>query len=591
MPLAQSAVYAPATIQRATQFGMTVDEDILVLRPNAPLIDVFENFKDWSEEAKQPGARCGAEGAKMASLPIPADYVLPHLANDTPNNAAAILLPDGVTVFQTQPFHRCTAGGIATSHYRFPDANIRTGDGVVGAHGGSGMSSIGGTIRMGELVPGGVIRHALKINLLGAKNYFCRTNEADGKPGFVWPAVSADGGACGATPGDGTYRGSNPLVQMGSLLALKPDFDVNALRTEPARIVARALRDYGAYIVDDAAWDVYAFATESGPDGRVVEEFQRRWGFSMTPEGRDNDWVRDMDDVFLNLNVVTNNAPGTPGGGALGSARRAPLAPPFGNTAGVTITNVMPMGDSLTEGQETSTGYRGYRGALYRRLIGAGAAIDFIGSQRLTPAVGGDADHEGHGGFTIGPDDSRVCATCGKANLFDNLDGYLSSERDPDVILLWAGINDMFPDTDPSDGIVRPVNPDDAADKLATLVDEIKRRKPDARIVVATLAPLRNGYTSPAYRAVNDRARALANASQSDAIYLADLQAAPLIKSSGPGGDFVDDVHLNQSGAEKIADIWFDVLVRNRLVNVSRRVYLSILRKSRRPRPQPGAGR
>jgi lysophospholipase L1-like esterase len=300
----------------------------------------------------------------------------------------------------------------------------------------------------------------------------------------------------------------------------------------------------------------------------------------MTPQSRDNDWSRDMDDLFLSLHAVTNNAPATPGGGALGSARRAPLAPPFGNAVGVSVTDIMPIGDSLTEGVETANGHRSYRGTLFKKLITAGAVVDFIGSQQRPPAVGGDAEHEGHSGFTIGPDNSRVCATCGKANLFDNLDGYLNAERNPDVILLCIGINDMFPDADPSDGIVRPVNPDDAPGKLAALVDELRRRRPNTKIVVATLVPLRNGFASDAYNAVNARARALANADPNDAIYLADLNTALLVKSTGPDGDYVDDVHLSQSGADKIAKIWFDALVRNKLVNVSRRVFLSTMRKA-----------
>ena len=40
------------------------------------------------------------------------------------------------------------------------------GDGIGGAHGGSGLSSIGGSIRLGELLPGAPpIPHALKIEL------------------------------------------------------------------------------------------------------------------------------------------------------------------------------------------------------------------------------------------------------------------------------------------------------------------------------------------------------------------------------------------------------------------------------------------
>jgi lysophospholipase L1-like esterase len=151
----------------------------------------------------------------------------------------------------------------------------------------------------------------------------------------------------------------------------------------------------------------------------------------------------------------------------------------------------MALGDSLTEGNETGSGFRSYRGALVRRLIAAGANVDFIGSQTLAPAIGGDADHEGHSSFTIGPDNSTLCPTCGKANLFDNLDGYFSPERRPDVILLWIGLNDMFPDNDFGDGRRRPVNPADAADKLAALLAEIQRRRPAAKIVLGIHASAR----------------------------------------------------------------------------------------------------
>jgi hypothetical protein len=324
LPLSVSAIYTPANIQRAMNYGMTVDEDIIILTPDAPLTDVWENFKDWSEEARQGQVRCVKEGRLITQLPIPANFIRPHERNDTPNSSAAILLPDGDTVYQTQPLHRCEAGSYATSHYVFPEVSLRNSDGVPGAHGGSAMSSIGGAIRMGELVKGGVIRHALKVNLWGKRNYVCRANEPDGKSGFRWPALAADSGAC-----QGGYGGSNPELQMGSLLALKPDFDIQTLRTEPARILARAFQDYGAYIVDDAGWDVYAVITEYGPAGRVTDAFQREWGYTMTPESKTGDWARDMDDLFLALHVVTNNTPETPGGGPLNGLRRAPLAPPF----------------------------------------------------------------------------------------------------------------------------------------------------------------------------------------------------------------------------------------------------------------------
>jgi hypothetical protein len=100
-------------------------------------------------------------------------------------------MPDGQTIRQTQPFHVCGKGGTVTSQYRFPDENIGIGAGIAGAHGASGMSSLGGTVRVGELVPGGVIRHALKVNLFGRLNYCFDGREAT--PGYRWPAKSADG--------------------------------------------------------------------------------------------------------------------------------------------------------------------------------------------------------------------------------------------------------------------------------------------------------------------------------------------------------------------------------------------------------------
>jgi hypothetical protein len=247
--------------------------------------------------------------------------------------SAAILMPDGQTIRQTQPFHVCGKGGTVTSQYRFPDENIGIGAGIAGAHGASGMSSIGGTVRVGELVPGGVIRHALKINVFGRKNYHYDAREAT--PGYRWPAKSADGYA-GDTKSSCAYGGGVPAMRIGSLVALRSDFPVEALRTEPAKVVARALVDYGAYAVDDTCWDVYGLTTEWGPDGRVVEEFRAAWGFPIetsvkstcSDPGRECQWAKDMAEVFTALHVVDNNAPGSVGGGGIG---RQPPAPPVGN--------------------------------------------------------------------------------------------------------------------------------------------------------------------------------------------------------------------------------------------------------------------
>src|SRR5207244_1831242 len=131
----------------------------------------------------------------------------------TPNYATAILGADGHTLYQGQPSARCTVGGTATIDW-FQSAEDLYGTGATGAHGGSMLSSLGGTIRLGELVPGGRIPHALKVNLDGV-NFF------GGNGAFRWPAISKDSCA------PGCYTGSNPAMMMGSLLALKPDFNMS----------------------------------------------------------------------------------------------------------------------------------------------------------------------------------------------------------------------------------------------------------------------------------------------------------------------------------------------------------------------------
>src|SRR5436189_283622 len=328
LPIGASAVYVPGNIKKPTAYGMTTDVDVLVLTPNAPSTPVYYNGDAWNG-----GSRCSAQGGVLFSAPIPTNVVVRGAGSGnpdgtTPNYATAILAADGHTLIQGQPMARCTAGGTATIMWSQQNEDL-LGTGNSGAHGGSMLSSIGGTIRLGELVPGGAIRHALKVNLNGGDDYYYGNTG-----GFRWPATTADSGASGA------YRGSVPALRMGSLLALPPSIDVNAmgLETDAAKIVAHAFQDYGGYTVDDAAWSVYALSTEYSPSGKVDTEFQSAWGFPISPASRDVPWARDMDRIFGALGVVDNWNYATwqvtsASNGALGAGLgvpRVPWAPDFG---------------------------------------------------------------------------------------------------------------------------------------------------------------------------------------------------------------------------------------------------------------------
>ncbi len=319
MPLGSDARYVHAGLKRALSRGMTIDEDLIVMTPQEPMMGIYRNNAGWNRNK----SRCTIDGELLFSAPIPVDFIVSPETWDglTPNSGLAVLMPDGRTIKQTQPFAHCEATGKATSRGVLKDQDLY-GEGMYGAHGGSGLSAIGGAIRVGELTPdSGPIRHALKINVFGKRNLYYDEETK----GFRWPAARADGYAAGNY---GTERSGPPVKEcrMGALLALPVWMDLDSLgfETRPARILADAFQTYGSYVVDDTAWDVYAIITEWSPGGRVADEFEENWGFSMKQGEKDTPWGRDMDRIFLNLHVVDNNAPSSIGGGG---EPLVPLAP------------------------------------------------------------------------------------------------------------------------------------------------------------------------------------------------------------------------------------------------------------------------
>jgi hypothetical protein len=169
-------------------------------------------------------------------------------------------------------------------HVRTDLTGPGVGQGGVRAYGGS---AIGGLIRTWELQQGS-IRHAIAIALASGQ---LRT-------GWAWPATAQDGDAASS------YHGAIP---MGSLLAIPSSVDVDALGLSgEGRMVAHALQDYGAYVVDRS----------SGPTLYAEPAIEGSTALSHLREA-----VRTLRNQ---LRVVTNNGPESVGGPGV---RRAPLAP------------------------------------------------------------------------------------------------------------------------------------------------------------------------------------------------------------------------------------------------------------------------
>ena len=177
VPIGSSAIYVDAGIYslvdelRGLPVEIHNDQDWLIrASPSDPLVP-------WIDDSGNFPGMCGATGkAAPEQVPIPPTLVTDCVAN---NNGAGLLLPDNRTLVQMQPLYIPKAGGPIIAWYHtgapqpFPWTIDILGNGNLGAHGGSGLSSFGGAIRLGELLPGAPpIQHALKLELFAHAYYF-----------------------------------------------------------------------------------------------------------------------------------------------------------------------------------------------------------------------------------------------------------------------------------------------------------------------------------------------------------------------------------------------------------------------------------
>jgi len=272
-----------------------------------------------------PGNHCDVSGVVATHIPLPDSFTTECGGG---NNGMALLLPDNQTLLQMQPAFRLMAGSPLLALYHqgapvpFPWEIDILGDGAWGAHGGSGLSAIGGTIRLGELSPNASpIRHALKLELFAHDYYYSGGTAAPYAQCFRWPALGCDGYAHDPSS-PLAYNGTILGLQPGTLLALPPGSAV-PVTTAPARLIRDALSQYGGYLVDDTATDDAAICMEVGVTDELVKDYgifvqhNARPGYNANTTAFFHDLVR----IFQALHIVSNNANSSIGGGGV------PLAP------------------------------------------------------------------------------------------------------------------------------------------------------------------------------------------------------------------------------------------------------------------------
>lgn len=167
-PIGSAARYVPAGIEQASSITNDPAYFTDLSTMNA---DDYTSYRLLTPNGQRNGNNVGrCQGTTdLGPVLFPKNMIVPDgtvQPYSTPNNVTAVVQPDGRSIQQIQPLARCTAG--ANVHgYRAREDDLY-GDGTYGAHFGSGLSSIGGAIRPGELTDELPIRHALQLEVWAA---------------------------------------------------------------------------------------------------------------------------------------------------------------------------------------------------------------------------------------------------------------------------------------------------------------------------------------------------------------------------------------------------------------------------------------
>ncbi len=290
---------------------MSIDDEYIYKVPEgSPLVDVYAPAT-WNK--RWPGGR------HLGKMLVPSNFYLADARKGyTPNNCTAFLMPDGRTIRQLEPACRLGTGNTPIVGYLHEQDQDLYGAGIKGTHYGSGLSSIGGSIRSGELTSDEPIRHALKLNVLAKKYLYYDRKEFCG---YIWPADRNDSYA---GHGDLAYGGSDPALRMGTLLTIPKNVTIESLgiKTEVGKKLFYALQNYGCYIADDSAYSCYAWSAEHN----VKDQVMQKYGINLNTTNAQEPYFQDSTKLIQSLYIVTNNSPTSIGGGGTPCK---PLAPDF----------------------------------------------------------------------------------------------------------------------------------------------------------------------------------------------------------------------------------------------------------------------
>ena len=217
---------------------------------------------------------------------------------------------------------------------------------------------------------------------------------------------------------------------------------------------------------------------------------------------------------------------------------------------------VMTLGDSITDGFWLAGGYRVFLcNKLEENCLSQ--YVDFVGSNHSGDCY--DNDHEGYTAFAIEKFSVRGVGTRSGIASFapDKIE-----EFRPDVLTLMIGTND----------ILSQYALDEAGNRLEALVDACYEKMPEGgKIFLASLPDMdtndetyinKKKFTSESMdemvASYNDKVKALVEKKQGEGKNIEFCDVHAVVTKA----DLYDGVHPSEEGYKKLADYWYDIIVK-----------------------------
>lgn len=313
------------------------------------------------------------------------------------------------------------------------------------------------------------------------------------------------------------------LTGCGARSQEMPESVVTAVDGEPTGAGAPAPSAAPAIAID-AAW--------SGDSARDVLDKTDAGGSAEMPGMEPIDSSRPTDAASDDADAADPEDAAAPADGA--RANDVGDTPP----PGLKVCGVLPLGDSITSGNQTMFSYRYW---LWSSLNARAAPVNFVGSLQENflgspefPDPAFDRDHEGHWGWRTD-------------EILRDLPSWVPLYR-PDIVLLHLGTNDCWQGQTAASTI----------DELAAIIDTLRARNARVAVLLAQILPTGDPGLDACIDQLNAQIPALAQ--QKNTV---DSPIIPVDQHTGFDNttDTHDGIHPNEAGEKKMARRWEDALL------------------------------